>query len=131
MASGPDKEGGSGSGGGKGGGKRPDRRTERREDVLVKERVQRPRRHKVLLHNDDFTPMEFVVEVLETLFHKSKAEATRVMLMVHRNGTGIAGVYQAEVAESKALRTIQLARDAGYPLLASTEPDGEGPDEPQ
>ena len=131
MASGPDKQGGDKRPDKPGGGRRPDRRTERQDDVLVKERVTRPRRYKVLLHNDDFTPMEFVVDVLETLFHKSKAEATRVMLMVHRNGTGIAGVYAAEVAESKALRTIQLAREAGYPLLASTEPDSEGPDEPQ
>ena len=119
MASGPDK-----------GGKRPNRRTERKEEVQVQERVKRPRRHKVLLHNDDFTPMEFVVDVLETLFHKSKAEATRVMLNVHRNGVGIAGVYAHEVAESKALRTIEVAREAGYPLMASTEPDGPGPDEP-
>ena len=120
MANGPDKDG-----------KRPDHRRDRKEDVLVKERVKRPRRHKVLLHNDDFTPMEFVIDVLETLFHKSSAEATRVMLHVHKNGVGIAGVYSHEVAESKALRTIQLAREAGYPLMASTEPDSGGPAQPE
>jgi len=106
------------------------RGTDRKEDVLVKERLTRPRRYKVLLHNDDFTPMEFVVELLETLFHRSKAESTRIMLLVHRNGVGIAGVFSHEVAESKALRTIQIAREAGYPLLASIEPDSGGPEDP-
>lgn len=103
--------------------------TRRRQDVLVKERTKRPKKYKVLLHNDDFTPMEFVIEVLEGLFYKSKAEATRIMLHVHRHGLGIAGIYSHEVAESKALRTIQLAREAGYPLMASTEPEDEGPAE--
>lgn len=110
--------------------KRPDRRTDHKEDVQVKERVKRPRRHKVLLHNDDFTPMEFVVDVLETLFRKTKAEATRVMLRVHCDGTGIAGVYNHEIAEAKAQRTIQLAREAGFPLMASTEPDSGGSQDP-
>ncbi|MCB9778427.1 MAG: ATP-dependent Clp protease adaptor ClpS [Alphaproteobacteria bacterium] len=104
-------------------------RHDRKEDVLVKDRVARPKKYKVLLHNDDFTPMEFVVEVLEGLFHKSPAEATRIMLHVHRNGVGIAGVYAREVAESKADKTIKAARDAGFPLMASTEPDSEGPGE--
>jgi len=106
------------------------RGTRRKEDVLVRERIKRPRRYKVLLHNDDFTPMEFVVDLLETLFHRSAAEATRIMLLVHRNGIGIAGVFSHEVAESKALRTIQLAREAGYPLMASTEPESRDPEEP-
>lgn len=108
---------------------RRDPRKDRQEDVLVKERTRRPRKYKVLLHNDDFTPMDFVVEVLESLFNRSKAEATRIMLNVHRNGIGIAGIYSHEVAESKALRTIQVAREAGYPLMASTEPDEGGPHE--
>ncbi len=110
---------------------RRDPRREKREDTLVKERTKRPRKYKVLLHNDDFTPMEFVVDVLESIFFRSKAEATRIMLHVHRNGTGIAGVYSHEVAESKALKTIQVAREAGYPLMASTEPDQGGPTENQ
>lgn len=116
--------------------KKPARRDPiRKDDVVVKERVKhsvkRPRRHKVLLHNDDFTPMEFVVEILEGLFHRSKAEATRIMLRVHTDGTGIAGTYSHEVAESKAMRTIQTAREAGFPLMASTEPESGGPEEPQ
>ena len=95
----------------------------RDEQTLVKERVRLPRRYKVLFHNDDFTPMEFVVKVLEELFHRTGAEATRIMLQVHRSGIGVAGVYTAEIAETKARRTVQLAREAGYPLLVTTEPE--------
>jgi ATP-dependent Clp protease adaptor protein ClpS len=75
------------------------------------------------MHNDDFTPMEFVVHVLEDIFHRTPAEATRIMLLVHRTGLGIAGVYSHEVAEAKAMTTIRLARDSGYPLLVTTEPE--------
>lgn len=99
----------------------PDRQGQ--ESTLIKERVTVPRRHKVLLHNDDFTPMEFVVFVLEHLFRKSPAEATRIMLLVHRTGIGVAGVYSFEVAETKAAQTVDLARANNYPLLATTEPE--------
>lgn len=109
---------------------KPTRQGDGQVDLAVRDRLSRPRRYKVLLHNDDFTPMEFVVEVLTSLFHKSSAEATRIMLHVHRNGVGVAGVYSHEVAESKALRTIQLAREAGFPLMASTEPEEPGSDPP-
>lgn len=108
----------------------PQRRGDEKVDVAVRDRVDRPRRFKVLLHNDDFTPMEFVILVLTDLFHRSSAEATRIMLHVHRNGVGIAGVFSREVAETKALRTIQSARDAGYPLMASTEPESSGGSDP-
>ncbi len=106
-----------------GGGRPPDERRERRESTLVKERTKKPRRHKVLMHNDDYTPMEFVVLVLEQVFHRSKAEATRIMLTVHNEGAGIAGVYSREVAETKAADCIRLARSEGYPLLVTTEPE--------
>ena len=107
------------------GDKKTNRKTERKEETLVRERdeTKRPRRHKVLMHNDDFTPMEFVVHVLEEVFHRTPAEATRIMLLVHRTGLGIAGVYSHEVAEAKAMTTIRLARDSGYPLLVTTEPE--------
>ena len=95
--------------------------TRRDEQTMVKERVKRPRRHKVLLHNDDFTPMEFVVEILESVFNRSGAEATRIMLTVHRSGLGIAGVYTREIAEAKAIKTVRFARESGYPLLCTTE----------
>lgn len=101
--------------------KKPDIR--RDESTLVKERVTVPRRYKVLLHNDDYTPMEFVVFVLEHLFRKTPAEATRIMLLVHKSGIGIAGVYSHEIAESKATQTVDMARENGYPLLATTEPE--------
>ncbi len=104
-------------------GKKKSPTTRRDEQTLVKERLKRPVRHKVVLHNDDYTPMEFVVELLESIFNRSGAEATRIMLHVHRNGNGIAGVYSREIAEAKALKSVKLARDSGYPFLATTEPE--------
>ena len=95
----------------------------RQESTLLKERTSVPRRYKVILHNDDFTPMEFVVFVLEQLFHKSPAEATRIMLLIHKSGIGVAGTFSFEVAESKAAQTIATAQDNNYPLLATTEPE--------
>ncbi|MGB0639127.1 MAG: ATP-dependent Clp protease adaptor ClpS [Myxococcota bacterium] len=97
--------------------------TRRDEETMVKERIKRPRRHKVLLHNDDFTPMEFVVEILESVFNRSSAEATRIMLAVHRSGVGIAGVYSREISEAKSTKTVRFARESGYPLLCTTEPE--------
>jgi len=94
-------------------------------DAGVKERVesktQEPQLFKVVLLNDDYTTMEFVIEVLETIFQKSPAEAYRVMMHVHRNGRGIAGVYPWEVAETKADTVRSLAAGAGYPLRAAIE----------
>jgi ATP-dependent Clp protease adaptor protein ClpS len=95
----------------------------RDEQTMVRERLKRPRKHKVILHNDDFTPMEFVVEILESVFNRSGAEATRIMLTVHRSGIGIAGVFSCEVAEAKAVKTVRFARESGYPLLCTTEPE--------
>ena len=92
---------------------------------LVKERAktkkQEPKQFKVVLLNDDYTTMEFVVSVLETVFQKSPAEAFKIMMAVHMNGRGIAGVYPWEVAETKVETVGSLARGAGYPLKAVTE----------
>ena len=82
-----------------------------------------PPLYKVVLHNDDYTPMEFVVEVLESVFNRSGAEATRIMLTVHRSGIGVAGIFSSEVAEAKAAKTVRFARESGYPLLCTTEPE--------
>lgn len=101
----------------------PNHKTERQEGTILKERLDRPRKFKVLLHNDDYTPMEFVVFVLETIFRKSKAESTRIMLTVHNEGAGVAGIYPREIAETKATEGIQAARQQGYPLLLTTEPE--------
>ncbi|MCC7044499.1 MAG: ATP-dependent Clp protease adaptor ClpS [Acidobacteria bacterium] len=91
----------------------------------VKERVRtekkEPQLFKVLLLNDDYTTMEFVVHVLEEVFQKSPAEAYQIMMHVHVQGRGLAGIYPWEVAETKAETVITMARDAGYPLKAVTE----------
>ncbi len=90
-----------------------ERRTERK--------LQKPRLYKVLLHNDDYTTMEFVVFVLQSIFHRSEAEAVQVMLHVHRKGIGVAGVYTYEIAETKVAQVHALARQNEYPLRASLE----------
>ncbi len=98
-------------------------KTKKDQSLGLKERIQRPRRYKVVMHNDDYTPMEFVVKILEIVFHRSAAEATRIMLTVHRQGKGTAGVYSREIAETKRNQSTQMAREKGYPLLLSTEPE--------
>jgi ATP-dependent Clp protease adaptor protein ClpS len=100
------------------------------EELAVEERrkTKRPRRWKVILHNDDFTTMEFVVHVLMDHFHKPAAEATHIMLQVHRKGAGVAGVYSKEVAETKVAEVTDEARANGMPLKLTTEPE-EGRDE--
>jgi ATP-dependent Clp protease adaptor protein ClpS len=85
-------------------------------------RVRKPRLYKVLLHNDDFTTMEFVVHVLVQYFKKSVAEATHVMLQVHHEGIGTAGVYTYEVAETKVAEVTAEARREGMPLKMTVEP---------
>jgi ATP-dependent Clp protease adaptor protein ClpS len=94
-----------------------------KELVRTEDKVEKPRMYKVLLHNDDYTTMEFVVEVLIQVFHKSRVEATRVMLLVHNQGKGVAGIYTKEIAETKVSLSIDAARAAGYPLLATSEPE--------
>jgi len=86
-----------------------------------KQQTKRPSMYKVLLHNDDYTTMDFVVMVLEKIFHKSGGEATRIMLNVHEQGVGVAGVYPRDVAETKAILVHDLARKNEYPLKCSVE----------
>ena len=101
--------------------------TERRTGGEILERTRqetkKPELFKVLLLNDDYTTMDFVVEVLETIFHKQPAEAYRIMMMVHVQGKGLCGVYPYEVAETKVSTVIDRARANGFPLLATMEPE--------
>ena len=86
-------------------------------------KIEPPKKYKVILHNDDYTSMQFVVILLEQLFSKSKAEATRIMLNIHNKGKGIAGVYSREIAETKCAQVKSAAIAQGVPLLAEMEPE--------
>ena len=91
--------------------------------VLTERKVgtDRPKLYRVLLHNDDFTPMEFVVEVLEKFFSKSHAQATEIMLTVHYKGRGECGVFPYEIAETKVALVTEAARESEFPLQCSME----------
>jgi ATP-dependent Clp protease adaptor protein ClpS len=82
-----------------------------------------PRRFRVLLHNDDFTPMDFVVNILVRYFRRTETEATRIMLQVHLQGVGVAGVYPRDQAETKVAQVTSAAEKEGYPLLVTMEPE--------
>ncbi len=92
-------------------------------DVLTEnqQKLQKPPLYKVLLHNDNYTTMEFVVYVLMNVFHHSENDAIRIMLQVHNQGMGVAGVYTFEIAETKAAKVITLAQENDYPLLCTLE----------
>ena len=92
-------------------------------DVLeqTKQKTQQPTRYRVTLLNDDHTTMEFVVHILESVFHKTPAEAYRIMMQVHTQGRGVCGTYAYEVAETKVANTQDLARREGFPLQATLE----------
>jgi ATP-dependent Clp protease adaptor protein ClpS len=93
------------------------------EKTESKTKLQRPPLYKVLLHNDDFTTMEFVIFVLQTVFGQDTNEAVRIMLNVHKKGIGLAGVYTYEVAEMKIAKVSELAQANEYPLLCTMEED--------
>jgi ATP-dependent Clp protease adaptor protein ClpS len=92
-------------------------------DVERRIRVRKPRRFKVLLHNDNYTTMEFVVQVLMEFFAKDEAEATHIMLTVHHRGHGVAGTYSRDVAETKIAQVTRFSQDSGMPLKLSAEPE--------
>lgn len=104
-----------------------DRRTDKKRQTgaLVKEhpKTKKPPLYKVLLHNDDYTTREFVVLVLQEIFHLSESDAVRIMMHVHNSGVGVAGVYTFEVAETKIEKTMSLARKFEYPLQLTMEPE--------
>ncbi len=87
----------------------------------VKRKLRKPPLYKVLLHNDNYTTMDFVVFVLMDIFHHSEANAIRIMLQVHNQGVGVAGVYTREIAETKIAKVTELARQFEYPLLCTME----------
>jgi ATP-dependent Clp protease adaptor protein ClpS len=87
----------------------------------TRRKIARPERFKVLLYNDDYTPMEFVVRILESIFGKGPSAATQIMLQIHNSGLGVAGVYVLEVAETKLAAVHTVAEREGYPLRAGIE----------
>ena len=89
----------------------------------AKPKTKKPSMYKVLLLNDDYTPMEFVVLVLERFFHKNREEATQIMLHVHRRGIGVCGVYTYDVAETKVVQVTDFARKHQHPLQCTMEKD--------
>jgi ATP-dependent Clp protease adaptor protein ClpS len=91
--------------------------------VKAKPKTKKPSMYKVLMLNDDYTPMEFVVHILERFFAKSRQEATRIMMHVHRRGVGICGVYTYEVAETKVTQVMDFARQHQHPLQCTLEKD--------
>ena len=96
------------------------------DDVAVQEtrpKLQKPRLYKVILLNDDYTPMEFVVVILERFFTKTREQATRIMLNVHQKGIGICGVYDREIAEMKVQQVISFAQESKHPLQCTMEPE--------
>jgi ATP-dependent Clp protease adaptor protein ClpS len=108
-------------------GKREDEEPERGVALKVRQekKTTRPRMYRVLLHNDDYTPMDFVVRLLQQVFRHTESSATRVMLHVHNHGVGVAGVYTHEIAETKVTQVHMLARKAECPLMASMEPESD------
>lgn len=103
---------------------RPVNNNEAYEDglaVTLKTRTKKPAMYKVLLLNDDFTPMEFVVYVLERVFRKTNAEANQIMIKVHQDGVGVAGIYTYEVAETKVDQVMMMARKHEHPLQCTME----------
>jgi ATP-dependent Clp protease adaptor protein ClpS len=105
------------------GGPPPDVERGNEEQVDVKERPKSatPKRYRVIFHNDDYTTMEFVTDVLVRFFHKTEAEATHIMLTVHKKGSATAGVYTRDVAETKVEQVMSHAREHGMPLLVTAE----------
>ena len=98
-------------------------RDQREESVITDQRqeIDEPSLYKVLLHNDDYTTMDFVIMILEGIFHKSTDEATQIMLNVHNQGVGVAGIYTRDLADTKVAVVHEMARQSEYPLRCSIE----------
>ena len=100
---------------------RPSANNQTRSDVRSRASIKRPPMFTVLMHNDDYTTMEFVVEALIAVFHKSPTEANRIMLHIHFKGSGVCGAYPFEIAETKVCKVHDMARKEGFPLRCSLE----------
>jgi ATP-dependent Clp protease adaptor protein ClpS len=94
-----------------------------RPTIKPETKVERPRLHKVILVNDDYTPREFVVTVLKAVFRMNESQAAQVMITAHRRGVCVVAVYTKDVAETKATNATDYGRSKGYPLLFTTEPE--------
>ena len=97
--------------------------TKPKTKVRTKVKTERPRLHKVILVNDDYTPREFVVTVLKAEFRMTEDQAHKVMITAHRRGACVVAVFTKDVAETKATRATDAGRAKGYPLLFTTEPE--------
>jgi ATP-dependent Clp protease adaptor protein ClpS len=93
------------------------------EEIETSLELEEPRMFKVLLHNDDYTSMDFVVDVLMSIFHKNAMEAEKIMIEIHEKGIGVCGVYSFEIAQTKAEQVRQKAKQNEFPLLATIEED--------
>ena len=91
--------------------------------VSQKTKIKKPSLYKVILLNDDYTPMEYVVKLLKAIFSKSESEAVNIMLMVHNKGSGVCGVFTKEVAETKVFRVLKMAKNDQHPLKCIMEPE--------
>ena len=91
--------------------------------TVTRKKVKRPRAYKVLLHNDDYTTMDFVVYILRKYFRKTEEEAQAIMLKVHHEGVGVCGIYTREVAETKVAEVMRAAKKHGHPLLCTYGPE--------
>lgn len=92
-----------------------------KSDIHAEEALSEPTQYRILMHNDHYTSMDFVVQVLETVFNKTPSEAVQIMLSVHKKGVGLCGIYTAEIAETKVDTVHTLAKDNGFPLKCSME----------
>jgi ATP-dependent Clp protease adaptor protein ClpS len=102
----------------------PDKKDQGDVELLDRTTTRQPRRYQVVLHNDDYTTMEFVVFVLIKFFHKTETEATQIMHRVHHRGYGIVGLFTRDIAETKAAQVMDFAKEHGHPLRCTAEPEG-------
>ena len=103
-----------------------DKHSQHSDQALIEEakpRLQKPRMYKVILLNDDYTPMEFVVVILERFFYKNRDQATQIMLHVHTRGVGVCGLYTKDIAETKVKEVLNFANENKHPLQCTLEPD--------